>query len=148
MLLLNYKYLRQGFYYADGTPCEYADSKQISPDYYELQHDLYYVAKDGAIYRIKKGFVHDGASKGLLKRFGKYTNASILHDGLYGSHIVSQNEADDLFLEAMEFSKVAYFRRYTYYWVVWLVGEFAYDGKSEVTIERNRIYVMLYIEAR
>ena len=97
MLLEVTKNMKQGFYLENGRPCKYADSKQITASRYILQHDLYYVAKNEAIYLIKKGFTHDGASKGFLKRFGKYTNPAILHDGLYGSHRVKRGLADSLF---------------------------------------------------
>ena len=137
------KSLKQGFYLEDGTPCKYADSKQIDKNNYELQHDLYYVALNGEIFHIKKGFIHDGASKWILKRFGRYTNASILHDALYGSNKVSRSKADNLFLEAMEFSKVPYMRRYTYYWTVRGLGWTAYK-KSQKEIDIDSKFIKIY----
>lgn len=134
----------QGFYDKKGNPCEYADNKQISATKYLLQQDLYYVTKSKDVYLIKKGFIHDGASKGPLRRFGTYSNAALLHDALYGSHLVKQNKADDLFLEAMEFSGVSWLTRRTYYSSVWLFGYFAYSGKTEVTIAKNKELVEIH----
>jgi len=142
------KDLKQGFYLEYGKPCKFADSKQISSSRYKLQHDLYYVAKNGAIYLIKKGFIHDGASKGFLKRFGRYTNPAILHDGLYGSHRTKRGIADGLFDESMEFCEVQYVRRNVYWSVVRSVGWIAYNGKSKETIEKNCLFVEIYHDGK
>ena len=135
---------KNGFYLADGTPCEFADSKQIGKDKYRLQHDLYYRAVDGRIFLVKKGFIHDGASKGFLKRFGRYTNAAILHDALYGSKLLSRKEADKLFLEAMKSSNVVYLRRYTYYYAVRAFGSSAWKSKSKRVIKKNKRYILIF----
>lgn len=126
--------------------CEYADSKQISDNRYKLQHDLFYRCKSGSIYHVKKGFTHDGASKGFLKSFGRYTNAAILHDALYASHLLDRDESDDLFLEAMEVSNVVWCRRYSYYSVVYLFGGNAYNSKSLKTIKKNKNFILIYKE--
>lgn len=138
--------LKAGFYLADGTPCEFADNKQISKDRYKLQHDLYYRTIDGRIFVVKKGFIHDGASKGFLKRFGRYTNAAILHDALYGSKLLSRKEADKLFLEAMKVSNVVYLRRYTYYYAVRFFGDAAWENKSKKETKKTRRYIQIYKE--
>lgn len=134
--------LKAGFYLGDGTKCEFADSKQISSSKYKLQHDLYYRSKDGRVFVVKKGFVHDGASKGFLKRFGKYTNAAILHDALYASELLSRKEADKLFLEAMEVSDVHYFRRHTYYYAVRMFGGLVWKNHKKCEIRKAKRYIL------
>ncbi|MDC7249274.1 MAG: DUF1353 domain-containing protein [Sphaerochaetaceae bacterium] len=135
--------LKAGFYLSDGSKCEFADSKQISSSKYELQHDLYYRSKNGRVFVVKKGFVHDGASKGFLKRFGKYTNAAILHDALYASELLSRKESDDLFLEAMEVSDVHYLRRYTYYYAVRMFGGFVWAKHKRHEIRKAKRYILI-----
>lgn len=136
-----------GFYKIENdvfVGCEFADNKQIDKDRYKLQHDLYYRSKDGRIFLIKKGFIHDGASKGFLKRFGRYTNAAILHDVLYASEMKSREEADELFLEAMEVSNVVYLRRYTYYWAVRIFGGNVWQFHTKRSIKKAQNYIEIY----
>lgn len=137
--------IRQGFYKMGSLGweiCDFADSKQITKNKYKLQHDLFYRAKNGFIYVVKKGFVHDGASKGFLKHFGKYTNASILHDALYANNF-NRAISDDLFLESMASSGVSYLRRYTYYWAVRGAGWSAFNSKTKNSIKENRKYLQI-----
>ena len=132
-----------GFYLKDGSPCKYADSKQISANRYVLQHDLTYRAKNGSFYTVRAGFTHDGASKGFLRHFGKYTNAAILHDALYGIQY-RRSTADSLFLEAMKVSGVGWFRRKLYWSIVRAAGWSAFNGKSEETVRKNKQYLMIW----
>lgn len=124
--------------------CPYADSKQISEELFELQHDLYYKAKDGRVFLIRRCFVHDGASKEFLKHFGRYTNAAILHDLLYVSKIVSRAEADKLFLEAMEVLEVEGWRRYTYYVFVRVLGRFPYSKYTNAQVIAARKMIQIF----
>ena len=125
--------------------CPFADSEQISANKYKLQHDLYFRAKDGRIFIVKKGFIHDGASKGFLKSFGKYTNAAILHDALYGSGH-DRSEADSLFDEAMEISGVSWLRRNTYWAFVRVGGWYAYNTQDEKEIEENKKFIIIGVK--
>ena len=127
--------MKQGFYDQKFKVCEFADSKQISGSFYILQHDLHYVSADGIKYTVLEGFIHDGASKAFLKRFGKYSNAAILHDVLYRSHVVSRYDADELFLEAMKYSGVSSWRAYSYYWTVRAFGGFSYSKPTEEIVD-------------
>ena len=136
--------LKVGFYYESGEPCRFADSEQIGKDKYRLQHDLYYRAVGGALFIVKDGFVHDGASKGFLKHFGKYTNAAILHDALYGINYKERGDADGLFLEAMAHSNVNWLRRYTYWSIVRGAGWAAYNGKTEESIAECKQYIQIH----
>ncbi len=132
--------LKQGFYNMKGEPIEFADSHQISSSNYILQEAIQYVAKNGDKYTVNEGFMHDGASKAFLKRFGKYTNAAILHDAIYRSNIVSRSKADSLFLEAMKFSGVSTWRAYTYYVSVRSLGYFSFK-KTEKEKEAGLRYI-------
>jgi len=137
---------KAGFYLQNGTPCPYAKSFQISDDLYKLEHDLYYRSIDGRIFVVRKGFIHDGASKAFLKHFGKYTNAAILHDALFGTQKLPRNEADNLFLEAMQVLQVAYIRRYAYYWMVVCLGWKAWNDKTDEQRQINQKYLEVYDE--
>lgn len=132
-----------GFYLADGSPCKFADSKQITVEKYVLQHDLTYRAKDGSFYTVRAGFIHDGASKGFLKHFGKYTNAAILHDALYGIKY-KRSISDKLFDEAMEVSGVGWFRRNLYWSIVRMAGWSAFNAKTKETVDKNKQYLMIW----
>jgi len=132
---------RAGFYDEDGFPCAYADSKQVTDDLYALECDLIYRSKSGTIYVIKKGFEHDGASKAFLRHFGRYTNAAILHDALYGSEIESRWKADALFREAMEVSETEWGRRWTYWAAVRLAGWKVWYSHDRLGIAKARQYI-------
>ena len=133
-----------GFYYDNGKPCRFADSEQIGKDKYRLQHNLHYRAVGGSLFVIKEGFIHDGASKGILKHFGKYTNAAILHDALYGINYKERGDADDLFLEAMAHSNVNWLRRYTYWSMVRAIGWAAYNAKTEESIAECKQFIEIW----
>lgn len=120
--------------------CAFADSKQIDEDYYVLQHDLFYRCKDGRIIVIKKGFIHDGASKGFLRHFGKYTNPAISHDGLYGIQH-DREDSDELFDESMEVCGVGWLRRNTYWLMVRMFGESAFNDQTKEDVEKNKKFV-------
>jgi hypothetical protein len=58
----------------------------------------------------------------IIPRDGDWTQAAVMHDYLYKSHIRSRAEADKLFLEAMEALKVTSWKRYLMYYSVRLFG--------------------------
>lgn len=133
-----YKFINNDF-----INVKYADNKQISSSEYELQEDIYYRSKKGDLFLIKKGFIHDGASKGFLKRFGKYSLGALLHDALYASELLKKSEADNLFLEAMELLEVSYAQRYTYYWAVVLMGWNTWRKHTNLSIAQGRKYIKI-----
>lgn len=53
---------------------------------------------------------------------GKHTQAAVLHDYLYKSHIKSRKEADEIFLEAMAVLGVPAVLRQIMFWSVRLFG--------------------------
>lgn len=132
-----------GFYLESGKSCSFADSKQISPKKYKLQHDLYYRALDNTLYKVCAGFIHDGASKGILKHFGRYTNAAILHDALYSINY-NRYKADKLFLEAMKLSNVGWLRRYTYWLAVRSAGWIPFNWSTPEYITNCQKFVKVY----
>lgn len=126
---------KPGFYHTSGQPCAYADSRQITDEIYILQCNLIYASPRGPLFKVMRNFRHDGASKGFLRHFGRFTNAAILHDALYTAQITTRAEADRYFLEAMRVSKVLWGRRYLYYFAVRLFGWAAWDNhKIDKTI--------------
>ena len=133
--------MKQGFYDLENIEIKYPNTKQISPSDWVLLAGVKYISKSGDVYIIKKGFVFDGASKGLLKHFGTYTLAALLHDALYGSEAVPKSNADDLFLEAMEFLGVSYFERYLYYLSVVSFGWIVYNQHDKEEVEFNKKFV-------
>lgn len=59
---------------------------------------------------------------------GQYAQACVLHDYLYQTHLLTREETDKLFLEAMETLKVASWKRNVMFWAVRLFGQQAYDN--------------------
>lgn len=80
---------------------------------------------------IKKNFISDLASIPRVfwifyPPFGTYTLASIIHDYLYSKEgscqVRSRKEADEIFLDVMEKTKVPKFTRSLFYYAVRLFG--------------------------
>ena len=67
----------------------------------------------------------------LLPPFGKYTEAAVLHDYLYRTHLVERVDADDILLEAMTLCRVPQWQRLLIYCAVRLFGGIAWrdDGR-------------------
>jgi len=101
---------------------------------------------------VNDGFITDGAS---TPRFlwrvigspftGLYTGAAVIHDSLYGSHLLSKKDTDNLFLEMMEVEGVSCWKRNAMYYAVKWFGASSWDKKKEV-IKRNRKYVEVRYE--
>jgi hypothetical protein len=60
---------------------------------------------------------------------GEYAQAAVLHDYLYATRIVSREDADGLFLEAMKVLGVPWWKRWSMWAAVRVAGGFFYDGK-------------------
>lgn len=78
---------------------------------------------------VKAGFDFDGASipKWLWSIYGSplngnYVVASVIHDGLYASQLVSKSLSDKIFLDVMKQSNVGYIKRTSMYLAVKLFG--------------------------
>lgn len=90
---------------------------------WQLEEPLVYSADDDKIYIVPKGFRTDLASIPKLlwaiwPPFGRYTSAAVLHDYLCENAEVSRYKGDCLFLEAMGWSNVPKFKRWTIFFAV------------------------------
>ncbi len=96
----------------------------------------------------KKGLVFDGASipKFLWNKVGSpftgnYTNAALIHDGLYKTHKVDKKTADNIFLDLMKDDKVSWWKRNIMYYAVKWFGESSWKSYSKNKIQKNSNYV-------
>lgn len=96
----------------------------------------------------KKGLVFDGASipKSLWNKVGSpftgnYTNAALIHDGLYKTHKTDKQTADSIFLDLMKVDKVGYFKRHTMYYAVKWFGKSSWKSYSKKQQKKNSNYV-------
>lgn len=100
----------------------------------ELQYDVGYLGSDESII-VPEGFVTDFATIPrflwfIYPRWGKYGNASVIHDYIYFKKMYSRKRCDEIFLEAMKVLKVSKFTRYAIYYSVRIFG-FIYWGKEK-----------------
>lgn len=80
---------------------------------------------------IQRGFETNFASiprifRNIIQQWGKHGNAAIIHDYLYtrGCHpFVTRKKADQIFLDAMKYSKVGFFKRQLMYRTVRVFGK-------------------------
>lgn len=87
---------------------------------------------------IPAGFKTNFASvprifRNIIQQWGKHGNAAIVHDYLYTANckpFVSRKTADKIFLNAMKFSKVGFFKRQLMYRTVRLFGAMNWKGES------------------
>lgn len=63
----------------------------------------------------------------ILPPDGEYTQAAVLHDYLYRTHLRSREEADKIFLEAMIVLEVPEWKRNVMFWAVRTFGEGPYQ---------------------
>ena len=76
---------------------------------WELHEPMYYLSRDGVMYKVPNGFITDLASVPrflwpIIPPFGHWSKPAVLHDYLYNSnspHKPSRAEADKLFREAV-----------------------------------------------
>jgi len=125
----------EGFYNILGDKADYFANKQINAKQFMLLEPIIYFESDGEYVTIVlPGVLHDYASKAFLKATGKFSSAAIIHDSLYGSHVVSRYKADDIFYNAMISTGTARYRAYSYWLVVRAVGGLAaYNSINDIT---------------
>jgi hypothetical protein len=80
--------------------------ESIDGKWFVLGEPLYYIAKDGELFRVPAGVCTDFASiprglRWLIPRIGKHGKAAVLHDWLCEFKIIPRDQADMIFLEAM-----------------------------------------------
>ena len=94
---------------------------------FRLHHSFTYLWKRWNIeIRISAGFITDFASiprllRLLIPKLGRYNKAAVIHDALYQGTVrinVTRQEADIIFLDAMEDLGVAKWKRTLMYWAV------------------------------
>ena len=111
---------------------------------------LEYVTVEALGYRIrvKKGFDFDAASipKGLWSIYGSplngnYVVASLIHDGLYASQIMSRELSDKIFLDLMKQHGVGYLKRQTMYYAVRTAGWYAWKQLTKEELEKYKEFV-------
>jgi len=64
----------------------------------------------------------------LVSKWGRYGNATVIHDYLYWTQKCTRKEADDLFHNGMEVMEVSAWRVFIIYWAVRLMGSCAWRG--------------------
>ena len=119
---------------------------KIDATRYQIIGNLAY-ENDTLVVITKDGFYTDGASIPKLlwnvvgSPFeGNYTEPAIIHDGLYGSHWLTKEQSDKLFLEMMEVNGVNWLKRYTMYYAVKFFGRNAWN-KPKKKIEKVKTLV-------
>jgi hypothetical protein len=111
------------------TPCELTPL----PDghNWRLAGALTFYANNYFVVTAPEGFITDLASIprpfwNLLPPFGKYTEAAVIHDWLYRTHLFSRAMCDALFLEMMNALRTDWHTRTIIYLAVRLFGGFAW----------------------
>lgn len=93
---------------------------------------------------VPSGFKTDLASVpqifwNILPPFGKYSEAAVIHDYCYRTHLVSRAVADGLLRTGMILCRVPRWQRFVIYWAVRIFGGHAYaDGKRRISFLSHR----------
>ena len=84
----------------------------------------------------------------VLPRWGRYGNASVIHDWLYWKQTRPRKEADDIFLEGMGVLEVGAVTRYLIYISVRLFGFIAwYRNQADRGAEFDRVQKVVLVRA-
>ena len=120
--------------------------RQVSPNSWEVINANYLVVNYTSILRgetfkyvyIPEGFKTDLASVprifwSIIPPFGRYTDASVLHDFLYRTQPdwCSKDRADEIFLNYMKKSGVPTWKRTVMYTAVRLFGKRSYEKSKK-----------------
>ena len=119
---------------------------------------LDYTAADGTIYRAPRGGTTDGLSvprcvQNIIPATGGDWMSGVLHDsayrnqlqiwlgcGVWGTPNLTQEQSDNLILEAMESQGVGFMMRHTIYRALRMFGSVAFnDNRSPAGIIRNAL---------
>ena len=104
---------------------------EYNGDKYKVERGFFYIVEKYII-KVPQGFITDLASVPrylwiTFPPFGKYTDASIVHDYLYSKDCeyksVTREQADKIFLELMKQLGVPTWKRYAMYYAVRLFGK-------------------------
>jgi len=120
---------------------KFPDTLQVEANLWQVQKPFSYVSKDcKKMITIPKGFKTDYGSVSVFKNtIGAMDIKSapyILHDWLYGSHLVSRAKADAILMEALEEVGESWLRRQAIYYAVRIFGGKAWK-KPAKTIQAN-----------
>jgi len=118
--------------------------KKVGDESYELMEDFCYYNERLSV-TCRKGFVTDGYSVPRWARWimgspftGHSLEASIVHDGLYKSQLVSREFADALFDEMLETGFVGKLKRWVSFKAVSWFAYVQWDAMTLRTINRNK----------
>lgn len=103
---------------------------------FAIGQDFRYVANDGSVTTVKKGFICDLASIpkmfwNIYDRWGKYGPACVVHDWNYWMRYYTRQQADELLLEGMVNLEVAKLTRFNIYHAVRMLGGFAWSNNTK-----------------
>lgn len=134
-----------GKYIGSFQLCPMADGITWYPTY-----SFQFIRPNGFVVNVPAGFETDFASVprvlwNIFPPWGVYGPASVVHDSLYGREgavgAISKEEADKVFLEAMETSGVPFLKRWTLYLAVKEFGQHAWDSDGVIASQGiSRIY--------
>ena len=87
------------------------------------------------VFTAPANFVTDFASipwglRAIAPRWGAYGWAAVIHDFLYWEQSIQQQDADEVFLEAMRTSGVPAWRRKLFYYAVHIFGCYAWKKNA------------------
>lgn len=114
------------------------DLRAYQPNEWLVINPLQYRSISGALYTVPAGFVTDLASIPAMVRViispnGPSRRAAVLHDWLYCLHAGTRQEADALFLEALEAEGVNWVVRHTMWVAVRSGGWMYWRNRNGVT---------------
>ena len=94
---------------------------------FRLDHAFGFWSPRTGVVSVPSGFITDLASIprlfwNILPPFGKYTEAAVIHDYLYRTHLTTRAVADRTLLEGMRLCRVSRWQRVVIYCAVRLFG--------------------------
>ena len=103
--------------------------------HWRVESPFGYITSWGWHFTVPTGFVTDLASIprlfwNILPPFGRYTEAAVLHDWLYRTHMLPRPDADEVLLEAMKLCKTSIATRLVIYSAVRAFGWFAWHDEK------------------
>lgn len=120
-------YEGHGLYTGDAAIVyDYEASDYLNKDIYRVVEGFHYVCNDGTVVVVPTGYLTDGASipklfRGFINPWGRHARASIVHDILcdFGTAYdpdlkpvpVTDDELNDIFLEAMDTDTVSHLKK-------------------------------------
>lgn len=124
-------------------------------DLWEVTNEASYLWHHNGIttsMQLNAGFITDFASIpwglwNFLPPFDSdYVEAAIIHDWLYGTHLLRKAASDLIFYETMETLKTPSWKREALYWGVRLFGDHSYDTGQDRKRLRERTIRRLLAE--